>query len=779
MKRTVAGIFLLAASTLLFELALTRLFSVLFFHHFAFLIISTALFGFGLSGLYLFVRHDRPKRDPQSRFALWTLAYALLIPVTLRIILMLPYGFQELFDKPLGIIRLVATYALLAVPLFCAGCAITLILKTFSEQSGLLYGWDLAGAALGCIAALFLVPVLGGQGAVLSSSVLAAFASVIFWPRSRAIRIASILVVPAAIVILFYSQAIFPLQLSRIFEEKRGNFFGAPKRKVEFSAWSPISRIDVIKTDPSRLIYLDGGSNVSFLEPFDGKIETLQPALSWRTIPYRLTHRSDVCIIGPGGGEDVLLSLSYKPNSIVAVEMDPLILDLLRGPYREFTGGIIDAPSVQWINEEGRSYLRRSGRQFDLIQTVHNCANVALASGALNLTESYLFTVEAFNEYWHRLKPGGMLAINRSAILRAASLASVVLQHNGIADPQNYVMVTTRRGSGGDTGFYLKKGRVTEQEVDVLHEAASDARIRVVYAPSAHYQTDDNLYYRLLNPSTRDLFIRNADVDLTPSTDDRPFFDHYQHFGSFRRSTTVLPEELNPSLRYYNLGDLALLTLLGEALLFSSVFLGLPLLRLHKRATFSRGAILLYFSALGAGFILVEISLFQKHILFLGQPVYSISAVLFSLLLSAGAGSWLLQSRMREGSEAQWLARILALLAVMLLLEALMTPFLFQRFLGAGKIARFCISGLMIAPLGLLMGMPFPLGIKVLGRRDPDLIPLAWGLNAYMTVVGSIASVILAILFGFRVNFLIALLAYAGGLSAMLMVLKRYRSGDA
>ena len=731
------------------------------------------LLGFGMSGLYLLLRGGISKRDPHSRFALWTLAYALLIPVTLRIILMLPYGFQELFEEPLAVVRLVATYALLAVPLFCAGCAITLILKTFSTQSGLLYGSDLAGAALGCIAVLFFVPLLGGQGAVLASSVIACIASIVFWPKSRTLRIACILAVPATAGMVVYSQQLFPLPLSRIFEEKHGDFLGAPKREVEFSEWSPISRIDVIKTAPSRLIYLDGGSNVSFLVPFDGNLDALQPALNWRTIPYRIARRAEVCIIGPGGGEDVLNSLSYRPDSIVAVEMDPVILGLLRGPYREFTGRIIDAPSVLWINDEGRSYLRRSGRQFDLIQTVHNCAHVALASGALNLTESYLFTVEAFQEYWRCLKPGGMLAINRSAILRAASLASVVLQREGIADPQNYVMVTTRRGSGGDTGFYLKKGRVTQQEIDNLHAAARDARIRVAYAPTAAYQKDDNLYYRLLNPTTRDNFIRNADVDLAPSTDNWPFFDHYQHFGNFQRSTTVLPAELNPSLRYYNLGDLALLTLLVEALLLSSLFLGLPLFRLRKRTTFSRGAILAYFSALGVGFILVEISLFQKHILFLGQPVYSISVVLFSLLLSAGAGSWLLQSRMREGQESRWIARILVALAVLLMLEALITPLVFQRFLGAPKFARFFISGLMIAPLGLLMGMPFPMGIRVLGGRDPDLIAWAWGLNAYMTVVGSITSVILAILFGFRTNFLIALLVYVGGLYAMLIALRK------
>lgn len=763
MKRTGAGIFLVAASTLLFELSLTRVFSVLFYHHFAFLVISTALFGFGMSGLYLFLRKGDSTWDLHSRLSVWTLAFALLIPISMKIVLILPYGFQDLYEEPLAIFRLLATYAVLAVPFFCAGCTISLILRSYPDAAGRLYGLDLAGAALGCLAVLWCVPAIGGQGAILASSVLAATAALAFWPKSRVLRCACGAAIAVMAGLLPASERLLSLPLARIFEEKHGDFFNAPSRRIEFSAWSPISRIDVLTTAPSRLIYLDGGSNVSFLVPFNGNVAAMQPATTWRTIPYRIAHRDEVCIIGPGGGEDVLLSLSHRPRSIAAVEMDPLILKLLREPYRDFTGRIIDAPSVEWINDEGRSYLRRSGRTFDLIQTVHNCAPVALASGALNLTESYLFTVEAFREYWHSLKPDGILAINRSAILRAASLVSIVLQEEGISDPENYVMVTTRKGSGGDTGFFLKRGKVTPEDVARLQAAAKEAGIRVVYAPTTTFQNSENLYYRLLNPRTNESLTRAADIDLRPSTDNWPFFDHYQRFGNFQSSTAILPGELNPSLRYYNLGDLALLTLLGEAVLLASVFVILPLIRLRKQTLFSHPAVLVYFSALGAGFILVEISLFQKHILFLGQPVYSISAVLFSLLLSAGAGSQVLQSLFRDGQEKRWISWIGLALGVLLILEAFAAPFVLDLLLGEGKITRFVISGLMIAPLGFVLGMPFPLGIRILGHRNPDLIPWAWGLNAYMTVVGSILSVILALLLGFQANFLFALLLYASG----------------
>ncbi len=210
------------------------------------------------------------------------------------------------------------------------------------------------------------------------------------------------------------------------------------------------------------------------------------------------------------------------------------------------------------------------------------------------------------------------------------------------------------------------------------------------------------------------------------------------------------------------MGDLSLLTLLAEAILLSSLFLLLPLIRFRK-TRISQGGILAYFAALGAGFILIEISLIQKHILFLGQPVYSISAVLFSMLLSAGIGSWLFQKYFREGSERRWLASVLGCLFVILLFEIFVVPPIFRWLLGAGNGWRFAFSALFIAPLGMTLGIPFPLGIRVLGKRFPEAIPWAWGLNAYTTVIGSILCVIFAVTMGFRMNFLIAFLTYTAG----------------
>lgn len=751
------GIFLVSAATLLLEIALTRIFSVLFFHHFAFLVISTALFGFGFSGIVLFLKKSRAGKLDQH-LALFALLFAATILLAAKVVLSLPYQFPEMSGDPAQVLRPAMNYAVLAVPFFFSGLVIALLLNSFSSQSGKLYAFDLTGAAAGCLAVLWLVPWLGASGAIVAAAALAAAAALVFRPS-----VWTALVLAGIVFLLPNAESYFALPIANIIQEKQSGYWKKSKG-IEYSAWSPVSRIDVITSGVNRTIMLDGGSNVSAMIRFDGDVAALEPRWNWRAVPYALAHRSDVCIVGPGGGEDVLMALSHHSDAIDAVEMDPLIVEIVRGKYNELLGGIFNQPSVHLVNDEGRSYLRRSQRQFDLIQQVHNISPMAIASGALNLSESYLLTREAFTEYWDHLSPGGMLAINRWGILRAASIASVVLHSKGIPDPENYVLVTSRAQSGKDTSFYLKKGRITKRDLDALGQYQDALSVRIEYAPLPEYRTEQNPYYRLLVPSLRDAFIHDADLVLDAPTDDWPFFDHFQRFGSLRTSATILPKEFNPMLQYFNLGDFALLTLLGEAVILSSLFLLWPLIRMRRTlAGVSSWAVPAYFSALGAGFILIEISLIQKHILFLGQPVYSISSVLFSLLLSAGAGSWLVQRFFHEGAERRWLGVALLLLAITIVLEVFAAPVIFDALLGAGRMARFAVSGIVISPLGLLLGIPFPLGIRLLGARSPEAVPWAWGINAYATVVGSILCVIIAVTFGFRVNFALAFALYAAG----------------
>jgi spermidine synthase len=757
------GIFLIAASTLLLEISLSRIFSVLFFHHFAFLIISTALFGFGFSGVYLFFRNPSAERLDRH-LGVAAVLFGLTTLIIYRILLVMPAQSEELMQRPELIIRLLLNYALLAIPFYFSGYVVSAILSSFSEISGKLYAYDLIGAALGCLSVLWLIPAVGGSGAVVLAALIAAVSAMIFAGRNKIVFLCAASFAIGCLLLIPQAEKLLPFPIRGIVESK---YPGRQVRteKPEYSAWSPISRIDVYPTNSAnKIMLLDGGSNVSLMTPFNGDLSSLQPRYNWRVVPFVVSHRSTACIIGPGGGEDVLNALSFGTESIDAVEMDPLIVKLVQGRYRNFIGEVFNQPGVNMVNDEGRSFLRRSQKQYDLIQQVHNISPIAIASGALNLSESYLLTKEAFQEYWDHLKPEGMLAINRWGVVRAASIASQVLEANGVRDPENYALVTSRQKSGTDISFYLKKGRINDNDLTNLSESLNALGIKIDYAPHPDYQTNRNVYYQLLAIESRDAFIKQADIDLSAPNDDRPFFDHIQKLGSFQQSSSVVPNELNRVLRFLNRGDMALFTLLGEAAVLSSLFILLPVFGFGKHSSaISRWSVLAYFSALGFGFILIEISLIQKHILFLGQPVYSISSVLFSVLLSAGIGSYLFQRYFRDGNERFWLALIPILIGTLLLLELLIMPFVFHLFLGSNKIIRFCISALLIAPIGIFLGMPFPLGIRILGKHAPEIIPWGWALNAYATVIGSILAVMFAILFGFRMNFAIAFVVYTVG----------------
>ena len=290
-----------------------------------------------------------------------------------------------------------------------------------------------------------------------------------------------------------------------------------------------------------------------------------------------------------------------------------------------------------------------------------------------------------------------MLAINRWGVVRAASTVSVVLQEEGIQDPENYVVVTSRKKSGADTSFYLKKGKLSNEDLNALIKSLEILGIQIDYV-LCQGGKKNKMFTIVCWPLTAAMnSLRQSDLDLSPPTDDRPFFDHFQRFGSFQKSTSILPNELNRALQFVNIGDLALLTLLGEAAVLSFLFILVPVIRFGKRpAAISRWSVLAYFLALGFGFILIEISLIQKHILFLGQPVYSITSVLCSILLSAGIGSYLFQRIFREGSESRWLTMLPIALGLLLTFELVTNAHCVSNVFGSRKsvaILHFGITG--------------------------------------------------------------------------------------
>jgi hypothetical protein len=762
------GIGTISGATLLLEVTMTRIFSVAFFNHYAFLIISTALFGFGFSGVFLSVLQALNKFDVNKLLAFFSTCFALSTIFTLEIVVRVPLRFGSLKEQSIQLLYLSVYYLALAIPFFFSGLVIALLLSRIPEKVNKLYFSDLTGAGIGCFLIMPLVPALGASGTVIVVALLGIIAAACFGKLIGRYAVAISLILLIGISLLLpYRETHFRVQ---VHEMKRSFNMQEYQGEIEFTRWGPISRIDVAKFGFDKIIWIDGGSNQSFMKPFDGNVAALaqnEVIKSLAGIVYRLVERPDVLVVGPAGGEEILYALSWDPNSIIGVELDPVICNIMQHKYRDFSGGIYNQPNVKLINDEGRSYIRRSQQKFDIIQQINNASPVAIASGAINVSETYLITVEAFHDYLDHLKAGGYIFIRRWGAIRLAVVAAQALRERGVEHPEEQIIIrydNLHKIGGGQ--FYLKNGTFTEKELAIFREEQN----LLLFGPKALniQHPDYEKYYRLIADPDGWKMYDAMGISMFPVNDDKPFFNHFNKFGHFSQET--IPTEFQPIFEKYHTSDLSLLVILGEAAVLSLLFILLPLYLFRRSGLRSRGKfqLLLYFCSLGLGFILIEIVFIQKFTLFMGNPTYSVTVVLFSILVAAGSGS-LLSGKLRTNLKGALLAVILGIV-VLCWLELTVSPIIFKAFLGYSMPVRIIVSITLIFPLGLLMGMPFPLGITFTNQISQRLIPWVWGINGYATVIGSVSCVILALSFGFKAAILGACGIYLVGLAALLTV---------
>ncbi len=751
------GISFVAMATLLLETSLMRVFSVLFANHFAFLIISTALLGFSAAGAVL-PGLRRLDRYPLSTLLSWIcLFYSGAIAVALALVILVPLKLLLIMENPGQLLPLLFYYLFLSVPFFFGGLAVSLLLSRRTTSVNQLYFADLVGAAIGCVVVIPLLPLVGGSGAVLTAALLAAVAALTFsLDAGWLIRVLSVLavVVAGGLVSLGTTKLEVPLK-----EEKRRFAHDERLGRIEYTRWSAISRIDVAPRWPTgKTIWIDAGSNESVMVPFDGDLASYGIDTTYRGLPYRLRPGARALIIGPSGGREVLAALANGARHIDAVELDPTIVRIVTHEYRDYTGGIFTHPRVNLVVDEGRSFLRRSRAEYDIIQQINTFTPVALASGALNLSETYLTTVEAFVDYLEHLKPDGLLAIYRWGELRLVSVALAALERIGVREPWRHIAVLDGEG-WAVRQFYLRKTPFSETDLDSLRIWAARHGFAILYFPDGSGRDSVLAAFAHTRPEERPAFYRKAGFNLFPSTDDRPFFDHFQRFGRLTSRANLLPDDFVPLLTYYNIADLTLIAVLVEALVLSLLFIVLPNWILNREGLRVRGKGwgLAYFACLGLGFILLELATIQRFTLFIGSPMYAITTILFSLLLTAGIGSLL--ARRSASQPVRTLRRVLPVIVGLIALQVAVSGTVFRHFLSAALPVRLLVSFLLVAPLGIALGMPFPLGLRSLAGTL--LVPWMWATNGYFTVIGSVLAVIIAVNLGFRAVFITAASCYA------------------
>jgi hypothetical protein len=739
-------------STMLAEVLLTRVFSVIYFGQFAFLIISLALFGYGLSGVYLALRKVSKPVPPEVRIGRFLLGFTIALPLAYKATLVFSIDFLRLFHPFSNFLALVLNFGVLLVPFFFGGIVLALVFTHYSENIGRLYFVDLAGASLGSLAIIPLISPLGPNRILALLFLVLTLAWFFLGVGRRALRLPVFAVLIASFILLFRLEAdIFPI-VPKLVEAKRYYNEQYENGLIEYSRWSTIDKIDVAPWKPNRkVIWINGGTMQSFLRKFNGDLGSLKK-IEWdpASLPYQVARPGSAVIIGSAGGYEVLCALSHGFRRIVAIEMDPVICGLLKKEYAEYTGNIFHLPQVELLADEGRSALKRLNLKFDVIQMVNSHNADSLLSGALSISETYIYTVESFKDYWEHLQPNGFVHIIHWNGERLFATALQALREMDVDRPQDKFFIV--QYARGFNQFFLKKGDFSPSDYQTLNDSVG-SNGRVVYSPD---KREDNLYYRMLDDLEKTR--RGSSVNISPVYDRSPYFNQPNRIGQFRFRNIQI-KGMGETIIHYSLvySNSIYLSILGLSLMFSFFAIFLPLRRKSRGA--GQGPLIAYFFFIGLAFIMVEIIFIKIFQLFLGSPAISISIIIFSLLVSSGVGS-LLSKRLSRRLGARLTAFFSLLLAALLVAYGFGLFRLLDRFIFLPFPWRIVVSFVFISLAGFFMGAFFPDGIRRLGEADKIMIGWAWGANSFATVLGSILAVIASINWDFTVVLVLAGMAY-------------------
>lgn len=802
------GIAVLSAALLAFQVLLTRVCALRLHFHFSFLIISNSLLGIGASGTVLTLLEEKWRKAPRTwiwasiLLFLVSLAFTWWFAIRMPVPEQLNFGWSE---KERSDFLQFAVYNLgIAVPFFFGGGAVGLILSAYAHRIHAVYASDLLGAGFGCLLCPILLWPLGAGGCLL---VVAALGLVSLWAVApdrlrRASGAAAVVLGIGSLALAPSFDAMVPIPGKSFLQLTTNANYNPNGVPHEYSKWSTNSRIDVGKSDEALWLMLamsgpdmralqairdrhptdlaaqnkavreelggqkyimqdgDAGTFLTNLSDENAKARGfLSRSLYSLSASMKKDTGSKVFVVGVGGGNDIWANKLAGASKIRGIELNYGVLDVHRTVGREFSKGILEDPKIELVNDEGRSALMRDDGVYDIIQMTGIDTWTALASGAYVLAENYLYTVEAVMQMYSHLAPGGVIQMTRMGDnmekLRLLSNVSEAFRRMGVPDFADSVAIVASSSSWDKlAAVIIKKGKFTDAEIAHIERFASENEHQIGYLPGKDLPGVVQDFVRTEN---KQKFIDDFPRAISPTTDDMPYFFNFTRWDTPASEAKQYINELssmsqgNPYFLWAQLGFSAVVAVL---------LIVVPLLFQRQKQKGAHSArFLVYFSGIGIGFIFIEIALIQKLTLLLGQPLYSIVVTLFSILVFTGLGSWLSGKFLSAGSSR---ARVIplgiaALMAVWVLLG---TPVV-DAFIGSPIAVRAIVAGLAIAPVALLLGMPYAHGVTLLSKTNPHFVPWAWAVNGSATVVGSVATVIVSMNFGFNAVLLCAAAIYA------------------
>ncbi len=749
------AILVLAAATLSYQILITRFFSVMLYYHFAFAAISLAMLGLTRGAMEVYSKTARyaPERVGVefARHAAWfaiTGVGAMIAFLCVPLVIPSEYVLVALTITTVAFVR----------PFTESGVCITLLLTRLPYSGGWLYAADLAGAALGCLGVIFVLLVVDPVSATLG---IGAFAAAAGWIVVRDSGDLRSLRLSGAVALTLAAAATVHTGLDISGKSHLGVFWakGTQQMGTLFERWNTYSRVRVMalgestpfgwgfahtpetKIDQNHLdIDADAATVVTRHDGDIGKLAYLKDDVI--NAAYLVQPTADVAVVGVGGGRDILSGLLFGAKHIRGIEINPAIFEVLTDKFADFSGHLDRQPGVSLVNAEARSYINHSSERYDLVQISLIDTWAATAAGGLTLTENRLYTVEAWGDFYRALKPGGLLSVSRwfdpnghrGEFYRLVAIAASALQRKGVpaaelsdhvvaVNVDNIVTVITRPDAFTNAQWQGARARLQAQGFKIL------------LGPDT---TFDTVTSTLMSGNADTAFFASLLENITPSTDDNPFFFYTSRFGN-------LVTQPSATLSNNNAAISMTLLLIVVAFCACGYYIVTPFVRLARRMPLSAlTPPVTYFCSIGMGFMLIEISQMQRLMVFLGHPVYGLAVVLFTILLFSGAGSATVGADSpRPGTV---IARVVALLTT-LAVAGLLTPLFTTWARAEATDMRILLSVLLLAPPAFCMGMMFPLGLSI-WRRHSELLPFFWSANGITSMLASVLGMALSIEFG-------------------------------
>jgi len=771
-------ILLISLAGLLLEVGYTRIISFKLWYYYTYLVIGLALLGIGSGSVFVAVCAPVRRWSTDRIIAvasIWgaisiALGYFVVAVLHVNTIVIWDYGTRA---SVTNLLRLGLICFVIFATFIAFGVIVSVLLGRARNGVGRIYFADLVGAGLGCLLAIPLITRIGPPRVVmLAALVFAVVGLASCRPRSALFALAT--VTSAVLIVTVAANGLLP-----DIHTEDGKLHTP---KTLYTAWGPVFRVDVVQFGPNANNYLlvHDGTFGSGIRRFNGDPKTVAAyyAKDPRSIPFKVlgTPPPHELIIGSAGGNEILASLAYHAPDIEAVELNPVTMSLLTNHFADYTGHLNERKDVHLHLGDGRSYLARHDTKYNLVWYVapdSYAATNAASSGAFVLSESYLYTTEMIKTTLQHLTDNGIMVVQFGELNFQASpnrtsryvvTARKALQEIGVKDPNDHLLVAAQLTSSGDLStIVVKRTPFTKDETNrFLAGLAKLPGQEPIAAPGHDLGT--SIVSRLASGTNSQVasIVSHSQKAITPVTDDSPYF---WHFSRFRDVVANITHPLRTNDPEDAVGERVLLLLLGIAVVYAAVFLLAPFLAVRRkwRALPAKGTSAVYFSALGLGFMFFEITMIQRLVQFLGYPTYSLTVTLATLLVATGIGA--LASRRLAARIRPLVPVVLAVVAALTIFYEFALPQILDgSLLSTGLAVRVLTTVVVLAPLGVCLGMFMPLGLDrvvSLTEHGEEYVAWAWAVNGFFSVIGSVLTTILSMAVGFRAVQFSALVIYA------------------